>query len=246
MAPLGVLPAPMAPRVRAVAGDARLARAAHAASSCVQAAFDIEQETGIPIGLLLAVGRIESGRADPVTGRVAPWPWTTNSAGVGRFFESKDDAMQYVRDQQARGVQSVDVGCFQVNLFYHPQAFASLDDAFDPVKNARYAASFLLELLGRSGAWESAVGLYHSAVPEQGGWYRDRVLASWNGGEMVVAPSLRASFAAKPHMSDPSLVLSVKAFGIQVWTPGSLAGAARGPGPVIIPMGRRGPQVSAP
>ena len=34
----------------------------------------------------------------------------------------------------------------QVNLFYHPAAFATLDDAFDPLTNARYAGLFLAAL----------------------------------------------------------------------------------------------------
>lgn len=191
-----------------------------APSPCTQAAFTAEQDGSVPIGLLLAIGRIESGRPDPVHGIIAPWPWTINVGGVGRFFASKDDAVAYVRDQQARGVQSIDVGCFQVNLYYHPDAFATLEDAFDPASNARYAASFLTQLRDRSGAWEAAVGMYHSAVPAEGGWYRDRVLATWNGGDIVIPPEQRASFAARPRLSDPTvMVVSVKAYGIQVWTP---------------------------
>ena len=35
----------------------------------------------------------------------------------------------------------IDVGCFQVDLFYHPYAFTSLEEAFDPDANARAADS---------------------------------------------------------------------------------------------------------
>ncbi len=34
----------------------------------------------------------------------------------------------------------------QVNLGYHPEAFASLEAAFDPRRNVAYATRFLLEL----------------------------------------------------------------------------------------------------
>jgi hypothetical protein len=43
--------------------------------------------------------------------------------------------------RQAAGSQSIDVGCFQVNLYYHPTAFVSLAEGFDPAANARYAAA---------------------------------------------------------------------------------------------------------
>ena len=41
---------------------------------------------------------------------------------------------------RAQGARSIDVGCMQVNLLHHADAFASLEQAFDPVANARYAA----------------------------------------------------------------------------------------------------------
>lgn len=199
-----------------------------APSPCTQAAFVAELESGVPLGLLLAIGRIESGRPDPLHGHVAPWPWTTNVAGVGRFFENKLDAIAYLRDQQRQGVQSMDVGCFQVNLMYHPDAFATLEDAFDPLTNARYAAAFLTQLKARAGSWEAAVGLYHSATPSEGGWYRDRVLATWTGGDITIPAAQRPAFAARPRLSDPGvMIMSSEAFGMKVWTPGATA-AGRG------------------
>ena len=46
--------------------------------------------------------------------------------------QTRQQAVAAVQALQARGVRSIDVGCLQVNLMYHPIAFASLDDAFDP------------------------------------------------------------------------------------------------------------------
>ncbi len=201
--------------------------------SCADAAAIAEQEAGIPKDLLLAIGRVESGRYDPATGRVAPWPWATNSLGIGHIFQNRDDAISYLRDQRSHGTQSVDVGCFQINMYYHSQAFASDEEAFDPLANARYAASFLSRLYGRTGGWESAVAMYHSAVPEKGEWYRGRVLASWRGGDLAIQPgpiggfgaelgtSRRSPFsAALPHVADPYVVLmSAQAQAVHVWTP---------------------------
>ena len=77
------------------------------------------------------------------------------------------------------GFRSIDVGCLQVNLMYHPAAFSSLEQAFDPVANARYAARFLDALYDRSQDWIKAVADYHSQTPALGAAYRNRVLARW-------------------------------------------------------------------
>jgi hypothetical protein len=66
----------------------------------------------------------------------------------------------------------------QVNLMYHPNAFASLDQAFDPVANANYAARFLTELYGQTHSWTQATARYHSATPELGANYQRKVAAA--------------------------------------------------------------------
>ena len=146
---------------------------------CDAAATAMEQKYEIPAGLLRAIGQIESGRRDPATGRVSAWPWTINAEGSGRLFDSPADAIAATRALRDRGVASVDVGCFQVNLLHHPSAFASLDEGFDPDRNADYAARFLKALRTRGGTWEDAIAAYHSATPERGLPYRDKVLAVW-------------------------------------------------------------------
>ena len=101
----------------------------------------------LPLRLLGAIAEVESGRPDSA-GKVRPWPWTINVEGRGEFFASKQQAIDAVRAVQAQGVRSIDVGCMQVNLMHHPNAFASLDAAFDPTANALYAARFLNTLYG--------------------------------------------------------------------------------------------------
>lgn len=146
---------------------------------CRAAIAVAERERGIPGGLLQAIGRVESGRRDPATGQVAPWPWTINAEGRGMFFPSREAAIAEVRQLQARGVRLIDIGCMQVNLHHHPDAFASLEDAFDPLSNARYAARFLAELRDASGDWARSAGHYHSQTPERAEPYRARVFAAW-------------------------------------------------------------------
>ena len=140
---------------------------------------------GLPARLLGAIARVESGRRDPVTDRLTPWPWTINAAGIGAFYASKADAIAAVQRLLARGVRSIDVGCMQVNLMFHPKAFASLDEAFDPRANALYAARFLSALRAGSRDWPQAVGAYHSQTPVLGEDYRHRVLALWRDPGLV-------------------------------------------------------------
>ena len=144
---------------------------------CQAAIAGAEQVQGIPTHLLSAIGKAESGRRDEAAGVVRPWPWTINAEGQGYFFDTKAQAVAAVRAMQARGVKSIDVGCMQINLMHHPDAFPSLELAFDPPANAAYAALFLRQLYAQAGDWTKAVGLYHSATPELSAPYAKKVMA---------------------------------------------------------------------
>jgi soluble lytic murein transglycosylase-like protein len=150
-------------------------------TACGLAGAAAEQAATLPANMLVSIGMIESGRADPLTGKIAPWPWTVNADGVGHYFDSKADAIAFTRLAESSGAQDVDVGCFQISLQNHPDAFATLEDAFDPAANASYAAGFLTRLKAQTGSWESAIADYHSADPEYGLPYQERVLAAWHG-----------------------------------------------------------------
>lgn len=133
----------------------------------------------LPAGLLGSVALVESGRLDLPSRRVVPWPWTINVAGTGYFFETKADAIAAVERARAGGVQSIDVGCMQINLLHHPSAFASLDHAFDPELNAAYGAAFLGRLFVQTGAWPAAAAAYHSQTPGIADDYQRRVMGIW-------------------------------------------------------------------
>jgi hypothetical protein len=147
---------------------------------CLQHIRKEEKAHRIPKGLLAAIGLTESGRALK-RGQTTVWPWTVNAAGEGHYFESKADAIAFVEGKLGDGVESIDVGCMQINLKHHPDAFASLEDAFDPAKNAAYGADFLSALHGQLNGWLAAARRYHSATPEKGEAYGARVLANWTG-----------------------------------------------------------------
>jgi hypothetical protein len=147
--------------------------------ACRAAIRVAEQGTQIPPQLLAAIGRVESGRRNPETGSLSPWPWTINAEGVGKYFRTKAAAIAEVRQLQARGVRSIDVGCMQISLLHHPAAFPSLEAAFDPVTNARYAAKFLQELQAARNNWTQSAANYHSNTAEFALAYQRRIQAAW-------------------------------------------------------------------
>jgi hypothetical protein len=133
-------------------------------------------------GLLAAIAKAESGRPIPPMPGLQPWPWAINADGAARYFDSKAAAVAWTRLALARGVSQLDVGCMQVNLQSHPNAFRDLDDAFDPAANTDYAARFLNLLRADAGGnWFTAVGYYHSRTPDLASDYRERVAAIAEG-----------------------------------------------------------------
>jgi hypothetical protein len=181
---------------------------------CEQAGRAAEQKFNLPAGLLQAIGRVESGRWDVALGRIVAWPWTIDVDGDGQQFNNSTDAINATRTAQAAGQRNIDVGCFQVSLLHHPDAFPDLTAAFDPQANALYAARFLASLQARLGNWEDATAAYHSATRELGLPYRERVFSSWSGASAISSNPV-AQFAAFP--------------GIHVWGP-----TAAGPGPQVV------------
>ena len=138
-----------------------------------------EKQHAIPTGLLHAISKAESGLKD-VKGRLVPWPWTINVRGQGYYFPTKQEAIAAVQAMQAKGIESIDVGCMQVNLYYHPKAFKTLEDAFEPSKNVAYAAHFLDRLKKDHNCWYRAMAHYHSANPIHHIPYQKTVLRIWN------------------------------------------------------------------
>jgi soluble lytic murein transglycosylase-like protein len=164
---------------------------------CEAAIVTAERAERLPERMMGAIAVVETGRSDPVSGAARPWPWTINAEGQGFFFTSKQQAIEAVRTLQARGVRSIDVGCMQVNLMYHPNAFASLDQAFDPGANARYAARFLTVLYGEHRDWPAAIAAYHSETPVLGAAYRQLVMARWDRPGMTASIVHYADFTPR-------------------------------------------------
>lgn len=132
------------------------------AQLCETAAQYAAERTGVPLSILRAVTLAETGRAFAENQRYAAWPWAIQSGNRGNWFLDSDAALTHVKGLMAQGVRNIDIGCFQLNLRWHGQAFENLEEMISPQENAIYAARFLQKLFHETGDWRSAVGRYHS------------------------------------------------------------------------------------
>ena len=146
---------------------------------CRQAITAAERAHGIPSHLLAAIARVESGRRDQASGSFDPWPWTINMDGQASFYDNKAQAIATARTMRPHATRSLDVGCLQISLTFHPDAFADMAQAFDPAANADYGARYLVQLYGKTNSWPKAVEQYHSATQDIGQDYGRRVYAAW-------------------------------------------------------------------
>ncbi len=162
---------PSAPRA-ASAGTAPRIDSAAFRSVCVNEILRAQIRHNIPNNLLLGIGLQEAGVSRG--GQLTIWPWAVNAAGEGRIFDNREAALDWIRQRQSAGVNSIDVGCMQINLVWHPDAFRDTAQGFDPAVNVDYAARFLKQLHAETGDWTLAAGSYHSRNPAT----RDVYLAS--------------------------------------------------------------------
>lgn len=148
----------------------------HDSSVCSAAAQQAGTEYGVNFDLLQTIAVVESGKWDNLQNRFVAWPWTVNIKGKGHYFASKEEAVKAVKEAQAQGITSIDVGCMQINMKFHGKAFSSVEDALDPLKNVQYSAKFLRSLYNSSGRdWKTAARRYHSGNPKEGQIYTTRL-----------------------------------------------------------------------
>lgn len=126
--------------------------------------------------LLSSLALVESGKWDKIKKEKIAWPWTINVEGKSMVFDTKSEAVNAVKTFQKQGVKSIDIGCMQINLKHHSDAFSSIEEGFEPAKNIEYAAKFLKNLFEQNGSWLVALKKYHSSTPEKGLYYATKVL----------------------------------------------------------------------
>jgi len=111
---------------------------------------------GIPIGILYAVGLTETGR------RGSLQPYALAAEGETIFAQNVNEALTSFEAMRKKGMRLIDLGCMQINHYYHGSNFESVRAMFDPAKNVDYAARFLKELRAREGSWTMAVARYNA------------------------------------------------------------------------------------
>jgi len=193
----------------AFAGKPNSANGMPPGQQCRRAIANAERLAGIPEHLLSSIARIESGRRDPQSGLVDPWPWSINVEGVDHVYDTEPEVIAAVQTFQSQGHRSIDVGCMQVNLMFHPDAFANLAQAFDPKTNADYGAKFLTELYRQTGSWERATAWYHSATPELGEPYERKVIAALPEEQKQPNPGSLAGMQRMASLSMPSPAMPI-------------------------------------
>lgn len=138
---------------------------------CTMMAQQTEAFTGVPSGVLQAIAASESGSTTHRNG----WPYAVNNGGAGYWFPTEAAAIAFVTAALQNGAHAIDVGCFQIDLEAHPDAFVNLEQAFSPQDGALFAAGLLLRLHNQSNSWMAAIAAYHSSNWQYGIPYENRV-----------------------------------------------------------------------
>ncbi|BCI67590.1 transglycosylase SLT domain-containing protein [Acetobacter aceti] len=183
--------------------------------SCDKAAAIVEKSLDIPQGLLVAIARVESNNQ----------PLAVNVNGLTVSFSRQELAVDAVKTMLKSGAfgsrPHVDIGCFQINLGWHSDAFPSIEAGFDPVTNGLAAGLFLREIHAKTGNWHEAVARYHAAS-QAGARYAEAVFRKYEGRSGQQATGYYASpegEAAVLQHEGRSWVKTASAFGVTVFEP---------------------------
>lgn len=124
--------------------------------ACEREIQSASKKYGVPVGILYSVGLTETGRKGKLD------PFAMNVEGKAVFSASTDDALTAFEAARRNGAKLIDLGCMQINHYFHGEHFASAREMFDPKRNVEYAAMFLRNLHNRHETWTMAVARYHA------------------------------------------------------------------------------------
>lgn len=123
---------------------------------CEREMLRASEQHQVPLGVLYAVGLTETGRKGSLQ------PYALNVEGRALYSASPAEAIRKFQLARAGGAKLIDLGCMQINHYYHGREFRNLSDMLAPHQNVEYAARFLKELRQREGSWTLAVARYHA------------------------------------------------------------------------------------
>lgn len=142
--------------VAALAASTSEAAASAASGLCEREIQSAAAKYGIPEGILYSVGLTETGRKGSL------YPYALNIEGKPFFPPSQQAALQQFAAARTGGAKLIDIGCMQINQYFHGENFSSTQEMFDPHENVEYAAKFLRNLHDRHETWTMAVARYHA------------------------------------------------------------------------------------
>ena len=123
---------------------------------CEQQMVQASARHNVPLGVLYAVAMTETGNKGSLH------PYALNVEGKTIFTSSSQAALKQFYKSQKDGAKLIDLGCMQINHYYHGSEFSSVEAMLDPQKNVEYAARCLNSLRKREGSWTMAVARYHA------------------------------------------------------------------------------------
>ena len=150
----------VAASVLGLARRLRPRRAPPTRTLCARAIARSEAAAPCRRGLLTAVAVSESGRYD--RGRRAGRALALDRQQCRRrpLLRHQGGGDRPCRAAAAAGERNIDVGCMQINLMHHPDAFASLEEAFEPVAQRRLRRA----LPGRAASGRRLLGRGRSSA----------------------------------------------------------------------------------
>jgi len=142
---------------------------------------EIGDEIGVEPALLYAIAIAESKKYVG-KGEVKPWPWTVNSPEGVKWFDNKEEMVDYIGKLIAKGRRNIDIGIMQVNWHWNGERLVGDHEKLaEPEVCIATGAQVLKEELKRhDGNIVKAVAAYHNSKPEKGYPYAIRVYAYYN------------------------------------------------------------------
>lgn len=114
---------------------------------------------GVPQDVFYAMALAESGRV--VEQQFAPWPWTLNIDGEGRFYPDRDSMFAALMEALQANQLRIDIGPLQLSWYWQYERIASPWRITDPVVSSKLAAVLVREHYAQTGDWWQAVARYH-------------------------------------------------------------------------------------
>ncbi|RCL02525.1 MAG: SLT domain-containing transglycosylase [Candidatus Tokpelaia sp. JSC188] len=111
---------------------------------------------GVPLGILYAVGLTETGYEDSLQ------PYALNIEGKTVFAHTEGEALRIFNYARKKGARLIDLGCMQINYYYHAAKFSSPRAMLQPAANVDYAARLLRSLYDQQRSWTAAIARYHA------------------------------------------------------------------------------------